>query len=242
MTYSIRRFFLIGVASLALFSSCSSKKTQETEESGWKNLYKTASANHDYSTAIVALNQLIFNEKDSTIEYFDTLAYYYLRKTANYKAAQTIAEKGLTLNSNNLNLLEIKALILANDGKTQESLSILDKLLAKSPRPRYKYYRSAAEMSMSPNDDGIKNYMNSLDAILKECENNPETVERETRYSGVQKIDLRGQIYYEKATYAWEMQDIKNFQKYLDSSMIISPEYENAKALKAEFLKYYNNK
>jgi len=59
------------------FSACNKPQTSDN----WKSVYEQAYKAHDYTTALVALNQLIISDSSNNKVYFDSMSFLLHQKT-----------------------------------------------------------------------------------------------------------------------------------------------------------------
>jgi tetratricopeptide (TPR) repeat protein len=225
MSYIFRLTISTLVASSIIFSGCLSKNTQSKNDDNWKAVYKNAYTNHDYVTATVALNHLIISEKDSLPDYYDSLAFYYIKRLKNFDAGEKMVDKGLTLNPNNVMLLEFKALLLGSSEQIDAAITNLDKLIKLSPKLKYIYYKASLEFSKS-ND--INEYFNVINTILYDPNIKSEMVEVNVDQNTTQEVDIRSSMYMDKAKVAVQSQKFKETLNYVDSALRLSPNYQEA--------------
>lgn len=226
-----RRVLLLMVASAALIFSC--KPKSDTSESTWKEVYKNAYTNHDYTTAVVALNQLLVLDTANKADYYDSLAFYNFKKLVNYDAAQKYTDQGLLMNPDNALLLEYKSYYLGMENKIEDAMSCILKAYKISGLNKHKYLYASMKVAQ---DKDIPAFMNTVNEILY---NNPkrEFYEVNVDANTTQLVDLRASCYLDKAKIAMTNNDANATMIYLDSSLSLSPNFQEALYYKNELTK-----
>lgn len=220
------RHIIFTIVASLIFVSCN--KAQKTADDQWSNVYKNASKNQDFVTAIVALNHLILTDTQNVKEYYDTLAFYYLKKTRNFYAGELMVDKGLALSSNNPQLLEYKSIFLSSKGKLEESRSMLLKAyeISKLNKHRYMYATTFAT------EGKIEEYSKIVNQILYDKNLKPEIIDVVIDENNSQMIDIKAKIYLDKFQITIESaktpQQQQHAVSFLDSSLKISPDYQEA--------------
>lgn len=214
----IRQIYFILVASSVLFFSCNS---QSKGSDNWKEVYQNAYTNHDYNTAVVALNQLIISDSSNRAEYYDSLAFYYIKKQRNYTAGKAIVEKGLKISPNNFNFLEFKSIFLSAENKIEESRKLLQKAyeLSKLKKHLYMYATTFAT------DKNIEEYTKIVNGFLYDPATKPELVEVSIDDASSQMIEIKALCYMDKAKISKNPAQILS---YIDSALILEPNYQEA--------------
>lgn len=213
-----RQLIFILVASSTLFFSCNSKSTQSDN---WKEVYQTAFTNHDYNTAVVALNHLIISDSSNRPQYFDSLAFYYIKKQRNYTAGKAIVEKGIKLSPNNFNFLEFKSIFLSADNKTEESRALLQKAYKISGLKKHLYMYATTFAT----DKNIEEYTKIVNGFLYDPATKPELVEVSIDEASSQMIEIKALCYMDKAKISKNPAQILS---YIDSALILEPNYQEA--------------
>lgn len=213
----IRLFFTVLVAS-TLLTACN-QAPKEEKKNTWEQVYQNATKNHDYITAIVALNQLII--KDTANEqHFDSLATFYLKKVQNYQAGKLMVDKGLAINPNNYQLIEYRSLLELAEGKFSEARTLLQKAYDLSKKNKYKYMIATTYA----NENNRVEFEKIIDEMLNS--NMPsEKVEAMIDNTSSQMVELKAMCYLGKAKISL---DKTTMLKYIDSTLKIQPDYQEA--------------
>lgn len=213
-----RQYYFILVASLTLIFSCNSKNTTTDN---WKVVYQNAYTNHDFNTAVVALNQLIISDSANRPQYYDSLAFYYIKKQRNYTAGKAIVEKGLKLSPNNYNFLEFKSIFLSADNKIEESRALLQKAYKLSGLKKHLYMYATTFAS----DKNVEEYTKIVNGFLYDPATKPEMVEVSIDDASSQMIEIKALCYMDKAKISKNPMQILS---YIDSALLIEPNYQEA--------------
>lgn len=213
-----RQIILTIVASAAFFSACQPKTSGSDN---WKAVYKNAYTNHDYTTAIVALNHLILTDTVNKPDYYDSLAVYYIKKQRNYTAGKLIVDKGLALSPDNYNFLEFKSIFLSAENKLEESRSMLQKAYKLSGLKKHLYMYATTYAS----DKNLDEYSKIVDGFLYDPATKPEKVEVSVDETTSQLVDIKALCYMDKAKIATNPVWIVS---YIDSALLIEPSYQEA--------------
>lgn len=219
MQSMIRQKLFQIVAFTFILSSCQPKTTVSDN---WKEVYKQAYTNHDYSTAIVALNHLILTDSaDKLPAYYDSLSVYYIKKERNYIAGQKIVDKGLIISPNNYNFLEFKSIFLSAENKLEESRTLLQKAYKLSGLKKHLYMYATTYAS----EKNIDEYSKIVNGFLYDPNTKPELVEVSIDETNSQKVDIKALCYMDKAKIATTPNKIVS---YIDSALAIAPDYQEA--------------
>lgn len=213
-----RPIFTTIVASILIFS-CNNSKNEPKQKGSWNKIYQNAYTNHDYHTAITALNHLIITDSANE-NHYDSLATYYLKKTQNYYAGKQMVEKGLSINPNNFQLIEYKALLMIGEEKFADARTLLEKAYNLSKKNKYQYMIATTYA----NENNIPEFERRIDEMLNG--NLPaEKVEAMIDNSNSQMVELRAVCYLGKAKIS---RDAQGILKYVDSALRIQPDYQEA--------------
>ncbi len=215
-----RQFLATIVASVLLISCNGSGKSGNKSEKSWKDLYKQAYTNHDYPTAIVALNQLII-EDSANANYYDSLATYYLKKTQNFYAGRVMVDKGLALNANNHQLLEYRSLLLISEGKFVEARTILEKAYGLSKLNKYQYMIATTYA----NEKNYVEFERIVDELIAKDIPHSDQIEAMIDNTNSQMVEVKAMCYLGKAKLS---KDVPTMMKYLDNTLKIQPDYQEA--------------
>lgn len=222
MTYIFRRITFVLVASTLVFSGCLSKNTQSDD---WQTVYKNAYTRHDYITAVVALNHLTITDKKNIGDYYDSLSHYYIKKLKNYDAGEVIVDSALKLNPNKANLLEFKSLLLGSRSKIDEALATLEKLHKISGKNKHLYMIAA--MNYAKNND-VAQYESTINRVLYSSKDDSESIEVNIDENNTQMVKLRAFCYLDKAKISLNLMNAELAMNYLDSALVISPNFQEA--------------
>ena len=194
----------------------------------WKTVYEQAYKAHDYQTALVALNHLILTDSSNCKVYYDSMALYYIKKQHNYQAGQLYVDKGLKLDPNNFNLLEYKSIFLSADGQIEDARKLLIKAyeLSKLNKHLYMYATTFA------NEKKMEEYSQIVNGILNNPTSKPEKVEVSIDDNNSQMIELKALCYLDKAKIAKSPTMVMT---YLDSALMLEPNYQEALYYKNQF-------
>lgn len=226
-----RRVLLAIVASLTLIFSC--KPKTDSSESSWKQVYENAYKNHDYMTAVVALNQLVISDTVNKADYIDSLAFYNIKKLANFDAGQKYTDMGLLINPDNALLLEFKTYFLGMQGKVDEAMFAIQKAYKISGLNKHKYLYASMEVEKTQD---IKAYIKTINEILYGS-SKKETFEVNVDQNTTQVIDLKASCYLDKAKISLSDKDLYMANKYIDSALMLSPNFQMALYFKEELNK-----
>lgn len=213
------RHFIIAMVASFLFLSCNNSKNEPKKDNSWENLYIKAYTNHDYPTAIVALNHLILNDSANE-KHYDSLATYYLKKTQNFYAGKIMVNKGLALNANNYQLIEYKSLLMLGEEKFAEARTLLEKAYSLSKKNKYRYMVATTYA----NENNIVEFEKRIDELLA-SNLPPEKVEAMIDNNTSQMVELKAICYLGKAKIS---RDASTVMKYIDSTLKIQPDYQEA--------------
>ncbi len=217
-----RRILYLLVASTLSFFSCK-PKSNETER--WSTIYKNAYTNSDYVTAIVALNQLLIIDTANSGTYYDSLAYYSIKKIKNYDAGKKYTDLGLKINPNNAQLLEYKGIFLGTENKIEEAKSYIQKAYKASGLNKHKYMYASLSFST---DNDLDAYIKTINEILYSSNSKPEKFEANVDATTTQMVDLRASCYLDKAKIALNSNQVKASLIYLDSALMLTPNFQEA--------------
>ncbi|MDP2174594.1 MAG: hypothetical protein Q8K70_01650 [Bacteroidota bacterium] len=220
----IRQIFSILVASTLLFSCNNSAKPSSNN---WEIVYQNALSNKDYSTAVVALNHLVLSDTTQLAKYYDSLSVFYIKKLRNYEAGQKMTDKGLALNPNNAQLLEFKSVFLSAEGNIEAARQNLLKAYELSKKQKHLYMYATTFAT----EGNLAEYTKIVNGILYNPNYQQEMIEVTIDENNSQLIDIKSLCYLDKAKTATNP---KLVMSYIDSSLAISPAYEEAL--------YYKNK
>lgn len=217
----IRRLFLVLVALFSLLVGCKNNATKENSGNSWKEVYKNAYTNHDYITAVVALNQLIIKDSSERPKYYDSLCLYYIKKLHNYDAGKKMVDKGLAINANNFQLLEYRSIFLSAEGKYDEARSVIKKAydLSKFNKHLYMYATTYAS------EQNFAEFNKIANGILYSPDTKPELVEVTVDDNVSQMVDIKALCYLDKAKIAPNSVIV---MRYIDSALMIEPNYQEA--------------
>jgi len=206
------------------FSACNKPQTSDN----WKSVYEQAYKAHDYTTALVALNHLIISDSGNNKVYYDSMAFYYIKKQHNYQAGQLYVDKGLKLDPNNFNLLEYKSIFLSAEGQIEASRNLLNKAyeLSKLNKHLYMYATTFA------NEKKMDEYSKIVNGILYNNAAKPEKVEVSIDDNNAQMIELKALCYLDKAKIAKSPAMVLT---YIDSALLLEPNYQEALYYKNQF-------
>jgi tetratricopeptide (TPR) repeat protein len=213
-----KQLYFILLASMALLFSCNSKSSNSDN---WKQVYQNAYTNQDYNTAVVALNHLIISDSSNRAQYYDSLAFYYIKKQRNYTAGKSIVEKGLKLSPNNYNFLEFKSIFLSADNKIDESRTMLQKAYKLSGLKKHLYMYATTFAS----DKNIEEYTKIVNGFLYDPSTKPEMVEVSIDDASSQMVEIKALCYMDKAKISKNPLQIL---AYIDSALMIEPNYQEA--------------
>jgi tetratricopeptide (TPR) repeat protein len=215
-----RPILAIIVASFLLTSCQSNASKSKSSENNWQQIYKTAYTNHDYPTAIVALNQLLLQDSTNS-DHYDSLATYYLKRTQNIYGGKIVVEKGLKLKPKNHLLLEYQGLVLIGEGKLAEARAIFEKAFEISKLNKFQYMIATTYANES-------NYV-EFERIVDGLINNPnlpsEKFEAMIDNNNSQMVELKATCYLSKAKLS---KDAATMRNYIDSTLKIQPDYQEA--------------
>lgn len=217
----IRRSLVVLVALISLFVGCKNNATKEHHGDSWKEVYKNAYTNHDYVTAVVALNQLIIKDSTERPKYYDSLCLYYIKKLHNYEAGKKMVDKGLAINANNFLLLEYRSIFLSAEGKYEEARSVIKKAYDLSKLNKHLYMYATTYAS----EQNFTEFNKIANSILYNPDTKPEMVEVTVDDNVSQMIDLRALCYLDKAKIAPNSSTVMS---YIDSALMIEPNYQEA--------------
>lgn len=220
-----RRHLFLLVASCIAFFSC--KPKTESKDS-WSEVYDNACKNSDYVTAVVALNHLMLTDTAKKAEYIDSLAYFSIKKLKNYDAGKKYTDLGLKLNENNALLLEYKGIFLGSDNKIDEAKNYIQKAYKNSGLNKHKYMYASLAFST---DNDLAAYVKTINEILY-GKGKKELFEANIDATTTQMIDLRASCYLDKAKIALNTNRINESLVYIDSSLALSPNFQEALYLK----------
>lgn len=113
--------------------------TKATPASGSQHLkvFKQAAGSGDVTTAIAALSYYIADQGANSV-YEDTLAMLYLQQNS-YSQCYYWADKRLKLKSEDLTLIEMKAICLDKMNQPKEAIALYEKLYSKTKSPYHAY-------------------------------------------------------------------------------------------------------
>ncbi len=221
-----RHIIYVLVACLVLIS-CKNNSKNITESNNWQKIYTNAYKIQDYHTAIVALNQLIISDS-SNVNYYDSLAHFYLKKVQNFNAGRKMVDKGLALNPNNYQLIEYKSLLLLPEGKFDEATTLLEKAYNLSKKNRYKYMIATAKA----NQNKVQEAVEMIDALIQDKNSDKEMIETPVSEYTSQNVNLKALCYGFKAKLAFRNNDMAYGIQLIDEALKIQPDYEEALAIK----------
>lgn len=213
-----RPLIIILVASSALLFSC---KSSNNASDHWVEVFQNAWMNQDYTTGVVALNHLIISDSANRPAYYDSLAFYYIKKLRNYNAGKSIVKKGLLLSPDNYNLLEYNSIFLSADGKIDESRKMLQNAYKLSGLKKHLYMYATTFAS----EKNLEEYTKIVNGFLYDPNTKPEMVEVTVDETTSQQVDIKALCYLDKAKIAATPQLMS---KYLDSALRIAPDYQEA--------------
>ena len=226
-----RHLIFVLVASF-LIVSC--KNNDNGQKDRLLKLYEQAYTNHDYQTAIVHLNELITIDTVNVEDYYDSLAFYYLKKVQNFYAGKKIVEKAVVMFPENVKMLEFQSIFKSADNKLEEANSLLDKAYKLSNKYRYLYMKAA--LLVQGKDYKVEEFTQTLRKILDDPNYKKELVE--DQFSAdypEQLVDLKAKIYTDFAQLSLELMNDKiGSNIYIDSALRIQPDYQKALYMKQQ--------
>ncbi|NQW42540.1 MAG: hypothetical protein HQ463_03805 [Bacteroidetes bacterium] len=227
-----RHIFFLLVASITLFSC----KNNSNTTNNWEKVYTNAYKNHDYQTAIVALNNLILTDS-SNAQYIDSLAFYYLKKSDNYVGGKVMMEKGLSINKDNLLLMEFKSMFLMQETKNLEAREILARAYELSKKNKFNYMIATSYVTAPDADEAsFKEFMKIINNILYSPSVPKEMVEANSPEVGPQVVELKALCYLTKAKLFLGMGNKALVISQIDSALMIQPNYAEANYYKEKLL------
>ena len=215
-----RPILAIIVASFLITSCQSNASKSKSSENNWQQIYKMAYTNHDYPTAIVALNQLLL-EDSANVNHYDSLATYYLKRTQNIYGGKIVVEKGLKLNPKNHLLLEYQGLVLIGEGKLPEARAIFEKAFEISKLYKFQYMIATTYA----NENNLAEFEKIVDSIINNPNLPSEKFEAMIDNNNSQMVELKATCYLAKAKLSKDAVTMKN---YIDSTLKIQPDYQEA--------------
>lgn len=221
-----RHIIYVLVACMSIIS-CKNNGKNSSENNNWQKVYSNAYKIQDYHTAIVALNQLLISDS-SNVNYYDSLAHYYLKKVQNYTAGRIMVDKGLALNPNNYQLIEYKSLLLLPEGKFDEAITLLEKAFDLSKKNKYKYMIATAKA----NQNKVQEAVRMIDALIQDKNSDKEMIETPVSEYMSQNVNLKALCFGFKAKLAFRNNDIVYGIELIDEALKIQPDYEEALAIK----------
>ena len=217
----VRRSLVVLVALISLFLGCKNNATKQNPGDSWKEVYKNAFTNHDYVTAVVALNHLIIKDSVDRPKYYDSLCLYYIKKLHNYDAGKKIIDKGLAINPNNYQLLEYRSIFLSAEGKYDEARTAIMKAYELSKLNKHLYMYATTYAS----EQNFGEFNKIANSILYNPAAKPEMVEVTVDENVSQMIYLKALCYLDKAKIAPNSALV---MRYIDSALMIEPNYQEA--------------
>lgn len=208
------------VASILMTSCQSSDSKGHSSENNWEKIYKVAYTNHDYPTAIVALNQLLLTDSANT-NHYDSLSTYYLKRTQNIYGGKIIVEKGLKLSPKNFLLLEYQGLIMIGEGKLAEARAIFQKGFEISKRNKFQYMIATTYA----NENNLPEFIKIVDGLIAQKDLPSEKFEAMIDNNNSQMVELKATCYLAKAKLS---KDAATMRNYIDSTLKIQPDYQEA--------------
>lgn len=226
-----RHLFILLVASLFLVSC---KNNDNVQKDRLLKLYEQAYTNHDYHTAIVHLSELATIDTSNIEDYYDSLAFYYLKKVENFYAGKKIVEKAVVMFPENVKMLEYQSIFKSADNKLDEANSLLDKAYKLSNKYRYLYMK--ATLLVQGKDYKVEEFTQMLRKILDDPNYKKELVEDQISAEyPEQLVDLRAKIYSDFAQLSLQlMNDKVGSNIYLDSALRIQPDFQKALYMKEQ--------
>ncbi|MCC6817821.1 MAG: hypothetical protein IT245_02880 [Bacteroidia bacterium] len=218
----IRRIIFFLVASSTLIYSC--KPKSETKLDSWKDVYTNAYTNHDYVAAVVALNHLLVTDTANAAKYYDSLAYYSIKKLKNFDAGKRYTDKGLLMNPDNAMLLEFKGIFLGSENNMDDAKNCILKAYKISGLNKHKYMYASLKFS---SDNDLDDYIKTINEILYGGAKQ-EYFEANVDAGTTQIVDLKSSCYLDKAKISLNSNKIKESLVYLDSALLYSPNFQEA--------------
>ncbi|MDI1235004.1 MAG: hypothetical protein PSX81_12030 [bacterium] len=220
------------VASTLLISCQSSDNKSNASDSNWQKIYTIAYTNHDYPTAIVALNQLLLTDSNNA-NHLDSLSTYYLKRTQNIYGGKIIVEKGLKINPKNFQMLEYQGLILIGEGKLAEARAIFEKAFEISKKNKFQYMIATTYA----NESNLAEFEKIVDGLIAQ-DFPSEKFEAMIDNNNSQMVELKATCYLSKAKLS---KDAPTMMRYIDSALKIQPDYQEAYYMLDELKKRTGN-
>lgn len=218
-----------------ILASCSNGSSSHLNANGvdtmkvkyHEGVFNQAFANNDIATAIAELNHILYLDS-SRVDYMDSIARYYLLD-GNLIGAKKYADIVVEKQPDNLDFLEVAALIDQQANNPEAAISKLRKLYNSKKDAKYLYSIAANQLS-------IENY-SGVDATIDELKAHPEfstkavKIDFQANDGGVQFIPLDAATYYlEGFRYAQSGNKQKALEG-LNQALKINPNFQRAQLI-----------
>lgn len=212
------------ILSLTLPTGCSTK-SKKTDISEDLKAYQLAQKAQDYNTACGLLLRIVAKDSAGQPWAYDSLALYhyaYLTQPGLMRNPATpmfFTERGLTLNSTNPFLLEMKAKLLLEEKNDTLAFSILTNLWNKTHDYTYLWDMTLIEM--------IRGNVRDVDSVVKMVLTSPEPVNKTVRIIDQvqQTVNARAAFLWIKASMINRNGDYKTVYDLLMEATKLSPDF-----------------
>ena len=188
-----------------------------------KQILNKSKAYGDPAMGRTALYNLIVLEGEQS-KYKDSLAYVYF-STRQYAQSFLVAEDILKYNSENLKMLEIKAVSLEQLGVFEKSMEAYKKLFAKTNNNYHGYSQAALEYKLKKYNEAYK----TIQQVEKLNDSGKYTVTFAINKTHSQNVELLAAVQYLKGLIALELKDKVAAKAAFEKALKIQPEFVLAK-------------
>lgn len=198
-----------------------------------EKVFKQAFENNDISTAIAELNHIIVLDT-TRINYMDSLTRYYLLDQ-NLIGAKRYADKVVAAQPENIEFLEIAALIDQQSNNSEAAIAKLRKIYNSKQDAKYLYSIAANQLS-------VENYR-GVDATIAEIKAHPDfasgavRIDFQANDGGVQFINLDAATYYLEGFRYAQSGDKKQALQFLNRALKLNPDFQRAMLITQEVVK-----
>lgn len=233
----------IMIGSALLFSACKKNDNNsgatDVNSSGQSvkaksiALYEMAKENGDPYTAIVALNEVIF-EDTSDIQYYDSLARMYVQ-SGQYTVAIIMGEKVMEAQPENYKMLEVIALCKQLSSDLTGAKEEFTKLYKHKDDVVYLYHLASLDARLGNFDQSLKQVN---EALAVEGIDNEEIQFLLPDGSGTQTVSLRAALHYTNANIYANRENLSLASTELKKALKADPQFQAAQILLQQIQQY----
>lgn len=217
------KYLFILMATL-VFINCG----QQAQESGFKKSYDLAQKSQDHTTSAQILTQWVANDSSISKWAYDSLAFYHYFYAVNPSVvrnpitAMFYVDKGLTINSNNEFLKEIKGKLLLEQGKDTLSYNMFFDLWKSTQN--YTYYWDMAFIETA------RGRISVVDSMIQQIMKAPDNLQKKVRLAHLEaqiqeEVPAKAAFLYLNSLLQNSRRDILGAAQSLQEALKIAPKF-----------------